>query len=164
MTPMNATFEPAFTGLFDQAASSFGEALKTGVKFQEDFAKYWSDVMDKTGPLAEVQKRSLSTMKEVVPVAQKNVEDLFRVVDENYRRGLELMKKSLEAKPTDSMTDVQARAQKLWEGSIELLKDSTQGLTHANIMALENFAEMMRKSVDGALAAVAAVSKPVSQK
>ena len=52
------------SGLFDQAVSTFGDAMKAGVKIQEDIGKWWSDALDQSGPAMEWQKRSRAIVQE----------------------------------------------------------------------------------------------------
>jgi hypothetical protein len=52
------TAEMSFTGVFDQAAQTFSDAFKAGVKMQEDVAKWWTETLDQAGPVQEWQKRS----------------------------------------------------------------------------------------------------------
>ncbi len=55
---MTAKTEARMTTLFDQAVQTFGDAMKAGVKIQEEIGRWWSDVIEQAGPVQEWQKRS----------------------------------------------------------------------------------------------------------
>jgi hypothetical protein len=65
---------PQFTELFDDAAASFNEAVKAGVKMQEEVGKWWADALDKAGPagfaVVDWQKKSIAVVAYAFPAAQ----------------------------------------------------------------------------------------------
>src|SRR5437763_10950608 len=115
---MAATYDTSsVTTLFDQATQAFGEALKGGVKFQEQVAGYWTDAF-KNVPTGEFQRKSRVFLGDAVPAAQKNVEEYIKVVDSNYKRSVELLKKACEATSPATAADLQAKAQGVFEAAV----------------------------------------------
>lgn len=154
---MNATVESTMTGLFDQAVRSFGDAIKAGVKMQEDATRWWSDTLEKSSPLADWQKRSLAGVKEAIPVAQKNAEEFLRLVEGNYRKSVDLLKRAFETRDADTIADLQGRIQELWEGSMKMVKEAAQTVAQNNVKMMEFYAELLRKNMEGAAAAAKVV-------
>ena len=143
---MAATCETSSaTTFFDQATQAFGEALKGGVKFQEQVAGYWTDAL-KTVPTNEFQKKSRVFLGDAVPAAQKNVEEYVKVVDANYKRNVELLKKACEATSPVTAADLQAKAQGLFEAAVEVVKENTTALAQANLKVLELWADVLRQN------------------
>jgi len=137
------------TSLFDQAVQTCGDAIKASVKIQEDVARWWGDVLDQGGAMQAWQKRSRAIMSEAIPAAQKNAEEWLRLMEQNYRRGMDLLKKALEPEQAGSATDVRARTQELWEAAMEAVRDSTQAMAQANMKMMEQWAEILRKNMNG---------------
>src|SRR5690349_17590212 len=80
-----ATKSDSVSGLFDQAVSTFGDALKAGVKIQEEVGKWWSDALEQAGPVTEWQKKSRAIFGDAIPTAQKNTEEWLKLVEQNYK-------------------------------------------------------------------------------
>lgn len=144
---MAATCEAPFTGLFDQAVQTFGDALKAGVKAQEQLLGFWTDAVAKaTPPASDYQKRTKAFFTEVVPTAQKNVDEYLKVLETNYRRSVDVLKRACEAGNVNSPTEFQAKAQGLWEASVQVVKENTEALAQANLKVLEQCAEFLRQN------------------
>lgn len=143
---MNARAETRITGLFDQAVSTFGDALKAGVKIQEEVAKWWSDALDQAGPVQEWQKKSQAIVSEAIPAAQKNAEEWLKLVEQNYRRSMDLLKKAFETNGAPSSKEMQARTQDLWEASLDVIRDNAQAMAEANMKMMELWAGVLQKN------------------
>ena len=141
-----------FNELFEDAAASFNEAVKSGVKMQEEVGKWWADALEKTGPAGfgadEWQKKSKAVVAEAIPAAQKNAEAWLKVVDQNTKRGLGLLKNAFDAPPNDPAA-LRDRTQKLWESSLELVRENTQAIAQANIKMIEVWAGLLQKCGNG---------------
>ena len=59
-----ATKSDRVSGLFDQAVLTLGDALKAGVKIQEEVGKWWSDALEQAGPVTDWQKKSRALVSE----------------------------------------------------------------------------------------------------
>src|SRR4029453_15323453 len=57
--------------LFDQAVKNYEEALKTGVRLQEECGKWWTNVLSQTTRPQDWQKNVTSVLNEAFPPAQK---------------------------------------------------------------------------------------------
>ena len=134
------------SGLFDQAVATFGDALKAGVKIQEEVGKWWSDALDQAGPVTEWQKKSRALVSEAIPAAQKNAEEWLKLVDQNYKRSMALLKKAFDT--SGDPTEVRAKTQQLWEESMELIRDNAQAMADANKKVLELWGGMLKKNIE----------------
>ena len=143
---MPAATETQLTGLFDQAVQNFGEALKAGVKAQEQIANWWTDALNKAVPATEFQKRSRTLASEVIPTAQKNAEEIVKLIEQNYKRSVDLLRKAFDSTGAANAGDLQAKAQGLWEASVELVKDNAQAMAQTNIKVLELWADVLRQT------------------
>jgi len=146
---MPATAEAKMTNLFDQAVQSFGDAVKAGVKIQEDIAKFWGDVLDQGGAMQEWQKRSRAMVNEAIPTAQRQAEEWLKLVEQNYKRSMDLLKKAFDSEQTTAAADIRAKTQELWEASLEVIRDNAQAMAQANVKMMEQWAEILRKNLNG---------------
>ena len=135
--------EAAVNGLVDEALGTFNDAVKAGVKVQEEIGKWWSDALEQAGPADQWQKKSRAIISEAIPAAQKNAEEWLKLVEQNYKRSLGLLKKAWET-DADAST-MRAKTQELWESSLELVRDNTQAVAQANIKMLEVWAGLLQK-------------------
>ena len=134
------------SGLFDQAVSTFGDAMKAGVKIQEEVGKWWSDALQQAGPVTDWQKQSRALVSEAIPAAQKNAEDWLKLVEQNYKRSMALLKKAFDTNADPA--EIRVKTQQLWEESMELIRDNAQAMADANKKMLELWAGMLKKNVE----------------
>lgn len=134
--------------LFEQAMDTYNSAFKTGVKMQEDTAKWWSDLLGEASPMQDWQKRAQAMMTDAVPLAQKTAEEALRVIEQNSRTSLDLLRKVFETAQSDSVADAREKIQSLWEASLGTLRSNAQALVQANARAIESWSEFMRKNFD----------------
>ena len=111
----------------------------------------WTDFIDQTGPAPDWQKKGCAAFADAIPTAQKNAEEWLKLFEDNYRRSLALLKKAFD---TDAdATDLRAKTQKLWEESLELIRDNAQASAEANKKVMELWAGFLKKNANGSKAA-----------
>jgi hypothetical protein len=143
------------TDLFDQAVKNYEQALKTGVRLQEECGKWWTNLLNQTTSPQDWQKNITSGLNETFLAAEKNMEATLRLMEQNSRRSLDLLKQATESAQSASTADGQARLQKLWQTSLELLENNAQAITQANVKLVETWTQFARKSTERATAAAA---------
>ena len=134
-------------GVFDEAVATFNDAVKAGVKVQEEIGKWWSDALEQTGPAEQWQKKSKAVLSEAIPAAQKNAEEWLKLIEQNYKRSLGLFKKAWEVQPGDA-ADMRAKSQQLWEESLELVRDNAQAVAQANVKMMEVWQRVLRHGAE----------------
>lgn len=138
--------EARMSSLFDQAVLTFGDALKAGVRIQEEVAKWWTDALEQGGPVQEWQKKSRAIVSEAIPAAQKNAEEWLKLVEQNYKRSMDLLKKAFDTNGAGK--DVQSRTQDLWEASLQVIRENAQAMAQANMKMMELWASVLQKNVE----------------
>ena len=139
--------ESEAANVFEQAVQTFGDAIKAGVKIQEDVARWWTDVFDQAGAMQAWQKRSRAIVNEAIPAVQKSAEEWLRVLEQNYRRSIELLKMAMEADP-NAGSEVRTRNQELWEASLDFVRESAQSMAQANVKMMEQWSEILRRNME----------------
>jgi hypothetical protein len=135
--------------MFDQAVQTFGDAMKAGVKIQEEMGRWWTDMIEQAGPMTGWQKRSRAIVCESIPAAQRNTEELMKVLEQNCNRSLGLLKKAVDTEPTGTVADVQNKTQELWDASVEVVRDNTQAMAQVNVKMMETWADLIKKNMNG---------------
>ena len=131
-----ANTSKAAADLFTQAVDNFDNALKTGVKLQEDSLKWWSELATDSTDRSDWQKRAQSVFEEVIPTARKNAEESLKTFDQISKGSLEFLKTAFNSTPADTGPELQQRIQKLWEETLTALRKNTEAVldTHARAM------------------------------
>jgi len=137
--------------LFEQAMNSYEQAFRTGLRLQEESSKWWTAILEQTGPTRDWQKTLRTMASEMLPEAQKRMEDGLRMVEQNSRASLELLrlvKKAVEVPQANPIAETQTRLLSFWEASLNSVRDSAQAVAQANTQALESWMELFRKGTE----------------
>jgi hypothetical protein len=143
---MATTTASKATGVFDQAVGTFGEALKAGVKAQEEIAKWWTSALDQRGSVQDWQQRSREIIQEIIPAAQKSAEEWLKLVEKNSTKSIALLKRAVE---TDAdAEEIQAKTQELWKASLDLVRENTEAIAQNNVKLMEVWSKLLKKNVE----------------
>lgn len=156
---MTEKSKPPVAELFDQAMKNYEQALKTGLKMQEEVTKWWSSLYSQPPWSAEWQKKMTAAMEDVFPTAQKNLEEGLHMIEQNSRASLEIIRQAMEASQGASLGDGNARVQKLWQTSLNAVQNNAQSLTTANARLMSTWANIAQKAMEAAPAAAGGKSK-----
>lgn len=141
---MSAAGEPTtkVNELFEQAAHLFETAVQSGIKMQEEAVRSLSAMMGGMGAPADWRKRTEKAGEKAMSVAQQNMDDAIRMMNENAKASLDLLQKAFDAKRDEAPTDSQARLREMWETTVGSLRRNTEVMLQANNRVLESWREM----------------------
>lgn len=149
---MPVTTEADVSQMFDTAMNAFNDTMKVGFKAQEEIIKFWSGNLAGStnggNPVAEWQKRTRALLDQATPAVQKNAEEFVKLVEQNYKKSMELMKKAVEADQTVAVSNMAERTQKLWQGLLDMVRDNAQAMAQANVRLVELWAELVRSGIE----------------
>ena len=140
------------TDLYDQAMKSYEQAMRTGVKMQEESAKFFSNLVNQTTSPQDWQKRMKAVADEFIPQTQKSVDEGVKLIEQTTRTSIELLKKAVATGQPTSMQDAQAKFLGLWEVSLNAMRDTAVSVTQANNKAIESWVSYARKNSQSATA------------
>jgi DNA anti-recombination protein RmuC len=132
--------------LFSQAAETFSTTLQTGVKVQEEWADWWSKAAAKASSAQEWQKQAQAMVEEAIPAAQKSSEEYLHAIDEGCKTTLELLHKAFETGQSESMADLRAKTQEIWEASLRAMRQNAETAARANAQALSSWANLANQA------------------
>ena len=134
------------TDLFDEAMKSYEQAMKTGVKLQEESARFFSNLVGQTTSPQDWQKRIKTMMDDFIPQTQKVVDEGLKLIEQTSRTSVELLKKAVASGQPSSVPDAQAKFLGLWEASLNAMRDTAVSITQANNKAIESWVAYARKN------------------
>jgi len=143
-----ATRDSEVTQVLDSAIGAFGDALKAGVKAQEQIVKWWSGAAESANPLADWQRRSRQFFEEGVPAVQKQAEEWMKLIEQNYRRSIDLLKKAADADSNGALDGFRDKLRILWEESVSVVRENAEAMAKANVKMLETWSELLRKNLE----------------
>lgn len=138
------------TDMFEQALKSYEQALKTGVKMQEESAKAFSDLVTHATSPQDWQKQMKSVADDFIPQTQKAVDEGLKLIEQSSKSGIELLKKAVAVGQPCSAPDAQVKVLGLWEASLNAMRDTALAVTQANNKAIESWLAYARKAASPA--------------
>jgi hypothetical protein len=140
----SAASQSSATEMFGQATRMFEAALKCGAKTQEEWARWFTGVLDGLGSPQQWQKRGEGVVNEVLATSRNSMDEMVRVMKENSETAMRLLQKAMEARGEPPDKDVQARSQQLWETTLGALRANMQAVIQSNARLLDSWAEVAK--------------------
>lgn len=125
------------TDLFEGAYKSYEQALKTGIKVQEDTVKMWKDLLSKTTSPNDFQAKFTEMAEDVFPTAKKRMDEALKAVEENYKTSADLLQQAMATCQPGTMAETQNRLRGLWESSLAASRTNVQAVMKANQQILD---------------------------
>ncbi len=135
----------------DTALKNYEQALRTGLKFQEEAGKWWSSMMNQTSFTQDWQKRltNMTGMANTfMPMAQRRMEDVMTLMEKNNKTSAELMKKACEAAQTPVVAESQAKWIEFWTSSVGAVRSNAQAWSEISSKAIDSWIDFVRKSTE----------------
>jgi hypothetical protein len=138
--------------LFDQALKNYEQALRAGIKVQEEASAYWTKLFNQAAARPNLQKQISSVANEVIPPTQKYMEGCLAIVEQNSRASVDLMKKGVEAVQATNLADSQSKLVDFCESSLKSLKSYSQSVVDLNTKAIDSWVGIVKKASSEVLA------------
>jgi hypothetical protein len=148
----------AGTELFDQAIRSYEQALRTGVRLQEDTAKWWSNFLHQTAWTQDWQRQMSTVVSQTIPTAQRSMEESLRLIDQSSKTGLNFLKRAVDAPRTNAASDMQSQVQDIWQSSMNVLQTNMQAITDSQAKVMESWTDFVRRGVATTTSAAASAT------
>ena len=132
--------------VFDQALKNYEQALRTGVKLQEDAGKWWSRMVSQASSPQDLQKQINALANDAIPATQKTLEGYLDLLEENSRASVDLLKKGMDAVQTTNLADSHNKLLEFCEGTLKSLKTSAQTVVELNSAAADSWMGLARKA------------------
>lgn len=128
--------------MFQQACDSFNKTMKTGAKFQQDVARFWTDAAGKN--VEEMRDQFENVAQEAFPFNKKNLERFQRLFDEQTQQTLEMLRQTFDSgRPTD-IQEMFQRTSELWRTSFDTIRASADAMAKTSTEMFEGCSEFAR--------------------
>ena len=132
--------------ILDQGLKNYEQALRTGLKVQEEAGKCWAKLLNQAASPQDLQKRITSLANDLIPANQKSMEGCLALLDQNSRSSVELIKKGMETAQATNYPDIQAKVVEFCESSLKSLKANTQAIVDINAKAIDSWMAFVKKA------------------
>lgn len=133
----------------EQVTKNYEQALRSGIKMQEEAVQCCSKWFNQSAPADDWQKgltKFTSLVNEYVPENQKRVEELVDLMEKNTRTGTEILKKAADAAQNPIIGEGQGKWLDLWTTSLGAFRSTTEAMTEINGKAIDSFIDFVQKS------------------
>ena len=138
-----------FQDMADQAVKNCEQAMKNGLKFQEEAGRWWSNMAGQPGSAQDWPKRfsnATNLATNFTAAAQKRAEELLDLAEKNARAGAELTKKAADAMQTTNVTESQHKWMEFWTASFGVVRSSSESMVEISGRALDSWVDFVQKN------------------
>lgn len=126
----------------EEAVKTYEQALRRGLKLQQEAAKWWSKTLQQTDSAPDWQKR----VADLTSTAQKQLEEVLALLERNNRCCVELAKKASEAAQTPGLPESQHKWLEFWKSSMTAAVSNAEALAAANAKIISSCIDLVEKS------------------
>ena len=141
---------------FDQAADTYVNAFKSCVHLQEEMAQKCFELVKGWGEAEDWTKNYQDLTAQAMPNMTKAAEESMKLWEQNASRCMELLSEGFATAQAPSPTDAQERLQKLWESSLDAMRESSENVVKLSSEALQAYADFMKGQTEPAKATAGA--------
>jgi thioredoxin-like negative regulator of GroEL len=158
-----ATTTRSSDDLFQQAICAWESAVTSGVKMQEESAKWTREMLSDTSSVSEWYNKGQAVAGETIGKAQENIDEAIRVINQQAEASVRLIQKAIEARQSEAGPDARARLADWWEAAMEAMRTNSQALLKANSRVLTTWSELARKINGETADAISRVAEKTAQ-
>ena len=143
--------ERVVSQMADKTMKTYEEALRTGLKLQDEAGKWWSTMFNQTAAAHDWQRRFsnyTAMTNEVMPVAQERMEEVLDWMEKNTQTGADLMKKAVDAVQTPVIAESQAKWMDFWTSSLGALRSNAEALTQIHTRTIDSWIDFVRRNTE----------------
>src|ERR1043166_1888479 len=149
-TGTTAQYKPV-REMADTARKNYEQAVRTSQRFQDEAAQWGTRVMSETGRAADWQRqyaRLTALTNNVMPFAQKRLDETMNLMEKNSRDAAELMRKAIDALQTQNLPESQTKWMEGWASSMKAMQSNVEALTAMSTRALDSWVDLVRKNTE----------------
>ena len=158
-----ATVTQPSDDLFRQAISAWQSAVESGVKMQEESARWLREMCCTSEPLTDWCSKGQAMAGETISKVQENIDEAIRVINQQVESSMKLLQKALDARQADVGADAGTRFVEWWEAATESMRTNSQTMLKANSRILSTWSELARKMNVDAADAMAGLARQTAE-
>ena len=129
--------------IFHEAMRSYEEALKSGIRLQEESINLWKELLSKLGSPEEFQAKLKALSAEVFPMARKHMEEFIEIFNRNSSQAIDLFGQACGVYQAPSAADAQRRVRDLVESSLATLRLNVHTVLNTNARILVSWKDLV---------------------
>ena len=149
--------------LFQQAICAWESAVASGVKMQEESARWLREMVSNSSSLSEWYNKGQMAAGQTVVKFQENIDEAIRVINQQAESSVRLIQKAVDARQSETSPDARARLAEWWEAAMEAMRTNSQALLKANSHVFNAWSELARKINTDAADAVSHVAQKTAE-
>ncbi|HXU76450.1 MAG TPA: hypothetical protein VN794_07770 [Methylomirabilota bacterium] len=134
--------------VFDQALKNYEQALRAGLKLQEEAGRCFTKLLNHAASPQDLQKQVTALANEFIPATQKSMESCLELLEQNSRASVDLLKRGLEIPQPTTFADAQNKAVEFCEASLKSLKANAQAIVDINTKAIDSWVSLVKKATE----------------
>lgn len=140
-----------FTEMADQAMKNYEQALRAGLRLQEEATRFWSGLLNQSPPAPDWQKRFQSFAAAgngMFPANQKRMEEMLDLAEKNGRTGADLLKKAVSAAQAPAIAESQSKWMEVWTSSLSAARSNTEAMAQISCRAIDSWIDLLQKGTE----------------
>ena len=130
----------------DLGLKNYEQALRMGLKLQEEAGQCWTKVVGQAASPEDQQKQMMSFANYIVPATQKSMQACLELLEQNSRASVDLLKKGIDAIQNANGADAPAKIVEFCENSLKSLKTNAQAMVDTNTKALDSWIAFVKRT------------------
>ena len=116
--------------LLDEAGQTYFQAMKSGLKMQQDVAAWWSDRVKAAGDDRGFDGQQMAA--EAMKQWQANADRAMALMEASTKQSMDLLGKAFTVGQADSVEAAQKKLNELCESSLQAMQDNMRATIDAN--------------------------------
>ncbi|HEX9047474.1 MAG TPA: hypothetical protein VF988_10645, partial [Verrucomicrobiae bacterium] len=143
---MNEKANNTAAELLDQGIKNYEQAIRTGLKYQEEAGKSCVRFMNQLTAPQDLQKQFAAFTSDVIPATRKAMDEWADLAEQNHRTCMDLAKKGVEVTQTGSYAESQAKISDFCEASIKSIKANAQAVVDIGNQTMDSWLAYWEKA------------------
>lgn len=130
------------TQTFTQWGEILNSAIETGLKFQEESSRFWTNLYNQGAET--VRGRWQRVADELMPLNNKNTDRFQKLFHEQADRGMNLLRQAFDVCKVRTPAEWTDRAGEFWRASFDTMKEATEAATQVGAEAWQSWTDAVR--------------------
>ena len=126
--------------MFDSMSDTFRAAFDAGQRAQETWFKTTREMSQQPVNLDRMFNNGERVMRDWVPFVEKNVDNVAKTVDANFRAGLDMFKTACDVASRGDDNELYRKTRQFWDTAFETMRANMDLFTRMTSRSFENYA------------------------
>jgi len=141
--------EKEMYNMADKTMRNYDQIVRTMLRVQEEAGRCWTSLLTQGVSAHDWQRPAASfaaMANGVLPQAQKRMQEVLELAENNTRASVELMKKAADTMQTPGMAERQSKWLDLWATSLSAARSHTDAVMEITSRTMDSWIDLVQKS------------------